>query len=100
MFQIKYAAIPRFTLSLNGFDPDALWGNNDPSSPDNRLDIWPDHDPYELVPAMIDIPVFVASGDGNAGPRDPPSTATDAINRARSTRAGDSSSVSRRWAER
>ncbi|MET9462579.1 alpha/beta hydrolase family protein [Streptomyces canus] len=55
-----------------GEDPLALWGD-----PVAQRAIWEAHDPYYLVNGLRSIPVFLSSGDGTAGPFDPPGTYDD-----------------------
>ena len=50
-----------------GADPYALWGD-----PVADRSVWAAHDPYELAPALLRLPVFLSSGDGTAGPLDQP----------------------------
>lgn len=56
-----------------GEDPLALWGD-----PVAQRRIWEAHDPYYLAKRLRSTPVFLSSGDGTAGPFDPPG-ATDEI---------------------
>jgi S-formylglutathione hydrolase FrmB len=69
--------IVRGSLVLQGFDPNALWG--DPSA---QLQIWQEHDPYSLAEQLVGIPVFVSAGNGNPGPLDAPGTRFDALEQA------------------
>ena len=62
------------SLSLQGFDRNALWGD-----PVVHPEIWAAHDPYRLAENLVDIPVFVSSGDGNPGPLDPPGADVDGL---------------------
>lgn len=55
-----------------GEDPLALWGD-----PVAQRPIWEAHDPYYLVNRLRSIPVFLSSGDGTAGPFDPPGAYDD-----------------------
>lgn len=54
-------------LSQFGEDPLALWGD-----PVAQRRIWKAHDPYYLAKRLRSTPVFLSSGDGTAGPFDPP----------------------------
>jgi diacylglycerol O-acyltransferase / trehalose O-mycolyltransferase / mycolyltransferase Ag85 len=56
-----------------GEDPLALWGD-----PVAERRIWEAHDPYYLAKRLRSTPVFLSSGDGTAGPYDPPGT-TDGL---------------------
>lgn len=60
-------------LSQFGEDPLALWGD-----PVAQRAIWEAHDPYYLAKRLRGMPVFMSSGDGTAGPFDPPGT-TDQV---------------------
>ena len=55
-----------------GEDPLALWGD-----PVAQRAIWQAHDPYYLIGRLHAMPVFLSSGDGTAGPFDPPGTYDD-----------------------
>ncbi|WP_369252857.1 alpha/beta hydrolase [Streptomyces sp. R41] len=55
-----------------GEDPLALWGD-----PVAQRAIWEAHDPYYLANRLRSIPVFLSSGDGTAGPFDPPGAYDD-----------------------
>lgn len=55
-----------------GEDPLALWGD-----PIAQRDIWTAHDPYYLAKRFRSTPVFLSSGNGTAGPFDPPGTTDD-----------------------
>ncbi|MFI7412843.1 alpha/beta hydrolase [Streptomyces sp. NPDC049627] len=59
---------------LKGFgeDPLALWGD-----PVAQRAIWEAHDPYYLAHRLRSLPVFLSSGDGTAGPFDPPGAQDD-----------------------
>ena len=50
-----------------GADPYALWGD-----PVADHAVWAAHDPYDLAPSLLSLPVFLSCGDGTAGPFDPP----------------------------
>ncbi|MFE3851745.1 alpha/beta hydrolase [Streptomyces griseorubiginosus] len=54
-------------LQAYGEDPLALWGD-----PVAQRAIWEAHDPYYLTDRLRSTPVFLSSGDGTAGPFDPP----------------------------
>ena len=45
-------------------------------------DVWQAHDPLTLAPALADIPLYVAYGDGQPGPLDPAGTTPDDIEAA------------------
>jgi len=60
-------------LTAYGDDPQALWGD-----PVLQKGIWTAHDPYDLLPRLRGLPLYVASGDGRPGPLDPPGTTPDA----------------------
>jgi diacylglycerol O-acyltransferase/trehalose O-mycolyltransferase len=55
-----------------GEDPLALWGD-----PIAQRRIWEAHDPYYLANRLRSTPVFLSSGDGTAGPFDPPGATDD-----------------------
>jgi S-formylglutathione hydrolase FrmB len=57
-----------------GEDPLALWG--DPAADEET---WRRHNPYNLVPALRGVPLFVSAGDGRPGPLDAPGTPTDEV---------------------
>ncbi|MQY34715.1 hypothetical protein SRB17_26850 [Streptomyces sp. RB17] len=65
-------ALVRGTLQVEGFDPDALWG--DPAVDPGR---WAAHNPYDLAYLLKDIPLYVSSGNGQPGPFEPPGTPAD-----------------------
>ena len=44
-------------------DADAVWGD-----PQRDRDVWREHDPTALLPALKGIPLFVSAGDGRPGP--------------------------------
>ena len=44
-------------------DPRAVWGD-----PKDDRDVWRNHDPTALLPALAGIPLFVSAGDGRPGP--------------------------------
>ena len=50
-------------------DPYAIWGD-----PLAQIDIWTDHDPVYLAPSLRGKQLFLAVGNGEAGPFDPPGT--------------------------
>jgi diacylglycerol O-acyltransferase/trehalose O-mycolyltransferase len=50
-------------------DPNAIWGD-----PLAQLEIWTEHDPVYLAPSLRGIDLFLAVGNGEAGPFDPPGT--------------------------
>lgn len=50
-----------------GDDPYALWGD-----PVADRAVWAAHDPYDLAPRLLGLPVFLSCGNGQAGPYDPP----------------------------
>jgi diacylglycerol O-acyltransferase/trehalose O-mycolyltransferase len=57
---------PRFWLGLFASyadDPRAVWGD-----PTDDRDVWRNHDPTALLPALAGIPLFVSAGDGRPGP--------------------------------
>ena len=66
-------ADPYGLLDAFGFfgaeDPYAIWGD-----PVAQLEIWTDHDPVYLAPSLRGIDLFLAVGNGEAGPFDPPGT--------------------------
>ncbi|MET7280719.1 alpha/beta hydrolase family protein [Kribbella sp. NPDC005582] len=56
-----------------GGDPLRVWGD-----PVAQRDIWEAHDPYYLAHRLKSLPVYLACGDGTAGPFDSPGK-TDAL---------------------
>jgi diacylglycerol O-acyltransferase / trehalose O-mycolyltransferase len=50
-------------------DPYAVWGD-----PLAQIEIWTDHDPVYLAPSLRGTDLFLAVGNGQAGPFDPPGT--------------------------
>jgi S-formylglutathione hydrolase FrmB len=54
--------------------PNALWGD-----PVAQRDIWKANDPTYHVNRLHGVKLFVASGDGQPGPLDPPSTTTNSV---------------------
>ncbi|ALG12686.1 alpha/beta hydrolase [Kibdelosporangium phytohabitans] len=55
-----------------GADPLALWGD-----PEAQAGIWAAHNPYDLAGRLRGIPVYLATGNGEPGPLDPPGTGFD-----------------------
>ena len=55
-----------------GQDPLAMWGD-----PVAQRAIWEEHDPYYLAKRLRPTSVFLSSGDGTAGPFDPPGAHDD-----------------------
>lgn len=51
----------------DGNDPTNVWGD-----PVAQRQIWEAHDPYYLAQQLKRIPVYLSSGNGHAGPFDPP----------------------------
>jgi diacylglycerol O-acyltransferase/trehalose O-mycolyltransferase len=64
---LRNPAVTRGIVAFGGGDPDALWG-----SPTAQREVWAAHDPITLAPRLRGTRLFVASGDGTAGPFDPP----------------------------
>ena len=56
-------------VTSNGHDPNALWG--DPTK--QRL-VWAAHNPFDLAFALRGTRLFIACGNGQPGPLDPPGT--------------------------
>ncbi|MFI7114893.1 alpha/beta hydrolase [Amycolatopsis sp. NPDC049868] len=61
-------------LIKEGLDPFALWGD-----PQLNADVWAAHNPYALAPQLTGIPLYVACGNGQPGPLDPPGTPPDPL---------------------
>jgi diacylglycerol O-acyltransferase/trehalose O-mycolyltransferase len=59
-------------LKEYGEDPLALWGD-----PVAQRAVWEAHDPYYLAHRLRSTRVFLSSGDGTAGPFDPPGAQDD-----------------------
>ncbi|WP_113692130.1 alpha/beta hydrolase [Amycolatopsis albispora] len=57
-----------------GEDPLKLWGD-----PVEQARIWAAHNPYDLARRLRGTAVFIASGNGEPGPLDPPGTAADPL---------------------
>ncbi|MFG3254841.1 alpha/beta hydrolase [Streptomyces sp. NPDC048172] len=62
----------RAGMSYVGLDWRALWGD-----PVDQRSVWRAHDPYHLAHRLRNIPVHLSSGDGRAGPLDPPDVEPD-----------------------
>jgi len=60
------------TISNAGEDPLALWG-----APVAQRAIWQAHNPMDLAHRLLGIPLYVACGNGEPGPLDPPGRGTD-----------------------
>ncbi|MET9325049.1 alpha/beta hydrolase family protein [Streptomyces sp. NPDC003038] len=58
----------------HGHDPLALWGD-----PTLNGGIWAAHNPHDLADRLLDIPLYVSSGNGQPGPLDPPGTLPDPV---------------------
>ena len=56
-------------VSSNGHDPNALWGD-----PAKQPWIWAAHNPYDLAWLLRGTRLFIAAGNGQPGPLDPPGT--------------------------
>jgi S-formylglutathione hydrolase FrmB len=54
--------------------PPALWGD-----PVAQYDIWAAHDPTVIANRLRGVDLFVASGNGQPGPFDPPASGTDSV---------------------
>jgi diacylglycerol O-acyltransferase/trehalose O-mycolyltransferase len=61
-------------LVREGFDPLALWGD-----PNVNAATWAAHNPYDLAPQLLDIPLYVSCGDGKPGQLDPPGSIPDFV---------------------
>ncbi|MDI5979423.1 alpha/beta hydrolase [Amycolatopsis magusensis] len=59
-------------IASYGEDPLKLWGD-----PVAQARVWAAHNPYDLARRLRALPVFIASGNGQPGPLDPPGTAFD-----------------------
>jgi S-formylglutathione hydrolase FrmB len=59
-------------LRFQGKDPNALWGD-----PVAQARIWAAHNPYDLAARLRGIPVYLSTGNGAAGPLDPPGSPHD-----------------------
>jgi diacylglycerol O-acyltransferase/trehalose O-mycolyltransferase len=64
----------QWLVDNQGEEPQRLWGD-----PDKDARRWAAHNPYDLAPKLRDLPLFVSSGNGNAGPLEPPETPPDQI---------------------
>ncbi len=68
---------PRFlmeTAASLGLDPLGCWGD-----PVAQADLWAAHNPRHLVGGLAGVALYVASGDGQPGPFDPPGTSTRSV---------------------
>ncbi|MFJ4713764.1 alpha/beta hydrolase [Streptomyces sp. NPDC088785] len=54
-------------FAAQGTDPLRVWGD-----PVAQRAVWAAHDPYHLAARLRTLPVYLSSGDGTAGPLDPP----------------------------
>jgi diacylglycerol O-acyltransferase/trehalose O-mycolyltransferase len=61
-------------IQSEGQDPLALWGD-----PDVQVDIWKQHNPYDLTPQLKDVRLFISAGSGQPGPLDKAGTSEDSI---------------------
>jgi S-formylglutathione hydrolase FrmB len=61
-------------VESQGEDPTALWGD-----PDADAETWRRHNPYDLVPDLRGVALYVSAGDGRPGPLDSPGTPVDEI---------------------
>jgi S-formylglutathione hydrolase FrmB len=61
-------------IESEGEDPQALWG--DPATDEET---WRQHNPFDLVPKLAGVALFISAGDGTPGPLDPAGTAVDEI---------------------
>lgn len=61
-------------LSSAGYDPLRLWGD-----PTRQAEIWAAHNPYDLLPRLRGVRLFVAAGNGYPGPLDPPGTPRNSL---------------------
>ena len=61
-------------IQSEGQDPLALWGD-----PDGHVDIWKQHNPYDLAPQLRDLRLFISAGNGQPGPLDKAGTSEDSI---------------------
>ena len=61
-------------IQSEGQDPLALWGE-----PDAHVDIWKQHNPYDLAPQLRDLRLFISAGNGQPGPLDKAGTSEDSI---------------------
>jgi S-formylglutathione hydrolase FrmB len=68
---------PSFVTTIRvraGLDPTALWG-----STLFQRSIWNAHNPRDLAPKLVGIPLYVSSGDGSKGPFDTGLLVVDSI---------------------
>jgi diacylglycerol O-acyltransferase / trehalose O-mycolyltransferase len=61
-------------IQSEGQDPLALWGD-----PDGQVDIWKQHNPFDLAPQLRDVRLFISAGNGQPGPLDKAGTSEDSI---------------------
>lgn len=75
-----YAGHAQNSLGLvesQGEDPLALWGD-----PDRDVDVWRQHNPYDLAERFKGRPVYISCGNGTPGPLDPTGTSPDDIEKS------------------
>ena len=61
-------------VESEGEDPLALWGD-----PDRDVEVWRQHNPYDLVEQLKGRPVFISCGNGTPGRLDAAGTSSDDI---------------------
>ena len=61
-------------IQSQGEDRRALWGD-----PEADVDVWKQHNPYDLAPQLKDVHLFIAAGNGQPGPLDRAGTTEDSI---------------------
>jgi diacylglycerol O-acyltransferase/trehalose O-mycolyltransferase len=64
-------------ISSQGEDPQALWGD-----PDADVDIWKQHNPYDLAAHLKNVRLFISAGNGEPGPLDRQDTGYDSTETA------------------
>lgn len=65
LMDVRGPALTSGLVASGGDDPTALWGD-----PVLDRDVWAAHNPYDLVPRLGSIPLYLSSGDGAPGPLD------------------------------
>jgi S-formylglutathione hydrolase FrmB len=71
-----------------GENPTHLWGD-----PRRDAAVWAAHNPYDLAPQLRGTQLFIAAGDGQPGPLDPPGVAASTIE---SSLAAENAALARR----
>jgi len=71
-------------LTGAGFDKNALWGD-----PIAQADVWAKYNPYDQARRLRDTQLFLASGNGQPGPLDPPGAGPDQLEQVLGAQAAE-----------